>query len=211
MRSPGRRRPAWPPRPRLSSASIAAFTPLVKNSAAVRMPCLIARALERPWPITQQPFTPSSGAPPYSAGSIRRFTARKAGLRAGRRPSFARVPLELLLDEVDIDSASVSLAFSTTLPVKPSMTTTSTLPVKMSWPSTLPTKLRPRALQHLVDFLGEVVPLGLLLAHAHEADARVGDAGARRGCRRCPSPRTPRGGAPCSWRWRRRRGARCGP
>src|SRR6185503_20782574 len=63
-----------------SSASIRPFTPLVKKSAAVRMPCLMATALERPWPITQHPFTPRRGAPPYSEGSMRWRTALNAPL-----------------------------------------------------------------------------------------------------------------------------------
>ncbi len=45
-----------------------------------------------------------------------------------------------------MNSASVSQVFSTTFPVKPSITTTSTSPAKMSWPSTLPTKFSREAL-----------------------------------------------------------------
>ena len=36
------------------------------NSAATRMPFMIARSFEEPWPTMQTPRTPSSGAPPYS-------------------------------------------------------------------------------------------------------------------------------------------------
>ena len=133
----------------------------------------MAWAFDRPCPMTQQPFIPRRGAPPYSEGSIRLRTARKAGMES-QAPTFVRVErVSSSRRSSTIDSASVSLAFRTTLPVKPSMTITSALPVNRSCPSTLPMKLRRRALQDLVDFLGELVPLGLLLAHAHEADAGV--------------------------------------
>ena len=39
--------------------------------------------------------------------------------------------------------ATLSASLSTTLPVKPSVTTTSTVPCRMSRPSTLPMKLSP--------------------------------------------------------------------
>src|SRR2546425_1001282 len=125
-----------------SSASMLSLTPLVKNSAAARIPFLMAWALDRPWPMTQQPFMPSRGAPPYSAGSIRCFMARKAP-RDSQAPSFRRgVRVSSSFTASISISARVSLDFRATLPVKPSMTTTSTLPEKMSCPSTLPTKLR---------------------------------------------------------------------
>ena len=112
----------------------------MKNSAATRMPCLIATALDLPWPITTHPFTPRSGAPPYSAGSMRRFTARKAPRERAAPSLRTGVRISSSLMSCIMDSARVSLAFSTTLPVKPSMTMTSTLPVKRSCPSTLPMK-----------------------------------------------------------------------
>ena len=53
-------------------------------------------------------------------------------------PSFAMIP-ERMTSSRTIDmmaSAAPSTLFSTTLPVKPSVTTTSTSPLKMSRPST---------------------------------------------------------------------------
>ena len=40
--------------------------PRLEKSLAARMAFRTAFALERPWPMRQAPFTPSSGAPPYS-------------------------------------------------------------------------------------------------------------------------------------------------
>ena len=52
---------------RSNSSSIFSFTRPSANSAATRMAFLTAFALELPWQMVQTPFTPSSGAPPYSA------------------------------------------------------------------------------------------------------------------------------------------------
>ena len=59
----GRHACAWV---RESSCSIFSFTCARASPAATRIAFLTALALERPWPMTQTPRTPSSGAPPYS-------------------------------------------------------------------------------------------------------------------------------------------------
>ena len=73
------------------------------------------------------------------------------------------------------DSASVSLAFSATLPVKPSITITSTLPAEEVVALDVADEVEARVLEDLVHLLGQLVPLRLFLAHAHEPDARVLD------------------------------------
>ena len=49
-----------------SSSSIRWLTCPSENSLATRIAFLMALALERPWQMMHTPFTPSSGAPPYS-------------------------------------------------------------------------------------------------------------------------------------------------
>ena len=76
------------------------------------------------------------------------------------------------------NSKTPSLSFSTTLPMNPSVTTTSAAPRWMSRPSMLPTNRSFSGLvaEQVVRLLHEVVPLALLLADVHQADGRPFDA-----------------------------------
>jgi hypothetical protein len=49
-----------------NSRSMASFTLPSANSAATRTAFLMAFVFDEPWVMMQTPFTPSSGAPPYS-------------------------------------------------------------------------------------------------------------------------------------------------
>ncbi len=69
--------------------------------------------------------------------------------------------------------ASPSDVFSTTLPTKPSQTTTSVVPSKMSLPSTLPIEVQTAAAQQLGRLLDRVVALDHFLADVQQADRRA--------------------------------------
>ena len=103
-----------------------------------------------------------------------------------------------------------------TLPVKPSVTTTSTSSVMRSRPSTLPTKVAPvepiqrRVGQQRVGLLDQRVALGRLLADRQQADPRAWRCRSGRGRRRRPSGRTARATRAGTRRWRRRRAAPSG-
>ena len=104
-----------------------------------------------------------------------------------------------------------SSVFSTTLPVNPSVTTTSTSSVMMSRPSTLPMKSMPGAGdEQLVRLLAQRVALARLLADRQQPDPR--DRRCRSGGGRRPSPsgRTAPATRPGPRRWRRRRAAPSG-
>ncbi len=159
-----------------SSCSIVPLTPLAWKDAAVRIPASIASAPDLPWPITQQPLRPRSGAPPISSGSLRRLTAAKAGCSSSA-PSRPRIPRGMAsFSRSKTSSAAVSDAFSTTLPVKPSITTTSTLPLKRSCPSTLPTKLRLDCFSTSCASRTSSLPLVSSSPTLMRPDARPGDA-----------------------------------
>ena len=98
---------------------------------------------ELPWQITTRPRTPSRQAPPTSSGSSAARRLRSAGF-SSIPPIFARVlvPAAPLMRLKNAD-AQPSRSFSATLPVKPSVTTTSAVFLSRSRPSTLPTKFKP--------------------------------------------------------------------
>ena len=142
-------------------------------------------APEEPWLMMHTPSTPSSMAPPEVSGSsARRRPPSEAqhvwactpasASSASSQPHHARIP--------------PSRAFSATLPVKPSVTTTSTSSVQMSRPSTLPMNVRrpwPR-LEQGVGLLDERVALAALLADGQQA--RPGAPRCRSGGGRAPTP-----------------------
>src|ERR671934_824982 len=113
--------------------------------AASRTAFAIARGDELPCAITARPRRPSRYAPPYVSGS-RRVRSRRAAGRISRPPSFPRGVAVISSRKAASRFAIVpSSSFRTTLPVKPSVTTTSAAPRRMSRPSVLPAKLSPLA------------------------------------------------------------------
>src|SRR5207302_2001573 len=93
-------------------------------SDATRIPLRIALGPERPCPVRTTPFTPSTGAPPYSSKSRRWRTARTAGLTRAA-PSLARSDLPSSARSMSKMIVPVpSAVFSSTLPAKPSAVTT---------------------------------------------------------------------------------------
>ena len=111
-----------------------------------------AGASNWPWPITQQPFTPEEGrAPVPRPGRSAGATARKAGFGAARPPASAARsrPISSRMRSTT-SSARSRTAFRTTLPVKPSITTTSTLPGEDVVPLDVAHEVEARGLEHLV-------------------------------------------------------------
>ena len=107
--------------------SRAIFTALAKEAASAP-----------PWLFTTMPLSPRNGPP---------FTLEGSSLRAIRRraPWAMKAPSLEVMEEVRAsrisarkNRASPSPVFRATLPVKPSVTTTSTVPLAMSSPSTKP-------------------------------------------------------------------------
>src|SRR5215211_435336 len=89
--------------------------------------------------------SPSRIAPPTRSGSScsRRAPSRRL---MSSPPALDTAPERIASRMAPVTALAVpSMAFSATLPVKPSVTTTSTLPPARSKPSTLPAKLRPPA------------------------------------------------------------------
>src|SRR6266540_1815794 len=110
--------------------------------AARRTALAIARREEFPCAITARPRRPSRYAPPYVSGSSR-FRSRRAAGRISRPPSLPRVVAVISWRNASSRFAIVpSRSLSVTLPVKPSVTTTSAAPRSRSRPSVLPPKLR---------------------------------------------------------------------
>ena len=97
---------------------------------------------ELPWATTATPRRPSRIAPPVLSGSISRRRPPSAGRRSS--PPTAAIGFERAASETAPPTARAvpSSVFSTTLPVKPSVTTTSAPSASRSRPSTLPVKLR---------------------------------------------------------------------
>ena len=107
-------------------------------------------------------------------------------------------------------AATPSIVFRTTLPVKPSVTTTSIAPPGMSRPSTLPTNPGVPE-QQGVGRLDDLAALALLLADREEPDPRRGRCPGRPGRRGVPSWRAGGSARRGPRRWRRRRAAPPGP
>ena len=103
----------------------------------------MARADDDPCEMMQTPSTPRSMAPPVLSGS----SAVYSGSSAGMSTSLACLASSLLAMAARMASTSMrsdpSIVFRVTLPVKPSVTTTSTSSLMMSRPSTLPMKRTP--------------------------------------------------------------------
>ena len=96
---------------------------------------------------TIKPLTPSKNVPPYSSGSSPARRRRSAG-RSSMPPTLLLVPeaaASLMRPKMADEQPSISL--SATLPVKPSVTTTSALFWRRSRPSTFPTKFRGESLR----------------------------------------------------------------
>ena len=104
------------------------FAPLVIALA-------MALARERPCTFTTLPQTPSTGEPPYLSQSKRPIMRFIAG-SIKKHPIFGSMwCLYSSLSWLWMSSPSPSPNLMTTLPVKPSQTTTSDMPFGMSLPS----------------------------------------------------------------------------
>src|SRR5215218_722291 len=108
--------------------------------AASRTAFAIPSGPALPWPTTATPRSPSRMAPPVASGSMRRLSPPSAG-RSRRPPSVAIGPERAASRTASATARAVpSIVFSATLPVKPSVTTTSAIPASRSRPSRLPRK-----------------------------------------------------------------------
>src|SRR5580765_2935746 len=107
----------------LNPATSFAMASLIFRSAkseATRKAFLMAFAFDDPWVIKQTPFTPSSGAPPYSVWS-RRFLKSWNALRESRYPTWrVMVAFNVSLRVARTRLATPSEVFSATFPTKPS-------------------------------------------------------------------------------------------
>src|SRR5215210_6435644 len=100
-------------------------------------------ACEFPCPITTELLTPSRKEPPYSSGSTVSLTSISLGRRMLAASLLRTSPVIAERTMPRISRATPSAVLSTTLPVKPSVTSTSATPRLMSRPSTFPTKRIP--------------------------------------------------------------------
>src|SRR5919201_3667987 len=131
------------PRRACADSSAACVRPTTSPStarAASRIACAMPRWLNRPCGTTPRRRSPSRYAPPALSGSMTSRNSSSAGRRS-MPPALARRD-EVATSRIwrSISSETPSMSLSTTLPVKPSVTTTSALPAGNSLPSTLPTK-----------------------------------------------------------------------
>src|SRR5215510_3481883 len=110
-------------------------------SAATLAALTMAVADDDPWLMMHTPSTPSSIAPPVWSGSSTLYSGISESM-AGSATAVAPSASNTLRTRV---RSTPSMVFSTTLPVKPSATTTSTSSVMMSRPSTLPRNVAPEA------------------------------------------------------------------
>ncbi|KRO42820.1 MAG: hypothetical protein ABR58_00460 [Acidimicrobium sp. BACL19 MAG-120924-bin39] len=111
-------------------------------SRATLMPFTMARALDEPCEMMHTPLSPSNMAPPVLSGSNCEYKSKKAGMSASACSLYCGSPIAVN-SALTTAFIAPSKLFSATLPVKPSVTTTSTSVVMMSRPSTLPMKLMP--------------------------------------------------------------------
>ena len=174
-------------------------------SAATRTALTMAVADDEPWLMMQTPSTPEQ----HGAAGVLGVELRR---RAGAAPAAARRPPPGS-SSVGAERARAwrstrarmppSRVLRATLPVKPSVTTTSTSSVMRSRPSTLPTKVPPvepiqRPVgQQLVGLLDQRVALGGLLADGQQRRPWGGRCRSGRGRTPRPSGRT----APATRRW----------
>ena len=130
--------------------------------AARRTALAIPSGPELPWPTTAMPRRPSRIAPPVVSGwnSRRRLASGRFEQQAAGRGD--DVGARRVGDRGgDFLRAAPSISFSATLPVKPSVTTTSVVAEGRSRPSTLPAKEMPLACFSMLvglDHLGRPLP-----------------------------------------------------
>src|SRR5512132_2126893 len=126
-------------------ASVSSVRPTTSSRtprAASRIALVIPAASNEPCGTTTSLRRPSRTAPPTACGSSWSRSSRKAG-RSIRPPIVERLDEVAASRTAPSSTAEVpSITFSTTLPVKPSVTITSASPVPIAKPSTLPTKFR---------------------------------------------------------------------
>ena len=143
--------------------------------SARRTAFAIPSGVELPWATTATPRRPEQHRPADGVGSMPRGAGpRGPGAAAGRRPPRSGPSARRRGRRPRPPSRCPPSVFSVTLPVKPSVTTTSATPVSRSRPSTLPMKSdarRPSA-ERLVGLDHVGVALLLLLAHARAAPTR---------------------------------------
>ena len=98
----------------------------------------MAQAPDDPWPTMHVPLTPRSGVPPNRSGSSLAFSWLKLPF-TNTAPIFAGM-LEVSASFTYLNSTFEvpSMVFKQTLPVKPSVMTTSNAPAIRSPPSQLP-------------------------------------------------------------------------
>ena len=180
-------------------------------STATPMALAKPSASAPPWLLTQMPSQAEEDGAVVAARIER---ARAASQRAARRRDSRCAPTASVWKAARRNSvkslAVPSAVLSATLPVKPSVTTTSTVPAPMSSPSTKPWKWmgEPAPRSRARGAAHRVVALQILGADIEQADGRLRSARARCARRRRPSARTARGCRRRIRHWRRDRASR---
>ena len=145
-------------------------TPCSTPRAASRIAFAIATRDELPCAMTTRPRNPSRYAPPCASGSRRARSRRAAGLISSP-PSLPRGVRSISArNPSNTERIVPSSSFSETLPVKPSVTTTSAAPSSSQRLSTLPAKLQVARGEQAVRLLRRLVSLPGLLADREQAD-----------------------------------------
>ena len=117
------------------------------------------------------PLTPSSGMPPYSSALVTAWTARKPGLQSIAPALRSGVAVSSRLSRRKMLLASASLVLRMTLPVKPSVTTTSTDALENIVAFDVAVKIEAARLEQRVGGEGQFVALEFLGAVRHQAGA----------------------------------------
>src|SRR5690348_16889503 len=122
-----------------SACAMCAVSPRRAASAAVMMALAKAIPSALPWLFTTMPVRPTMQALLYLRGSRPAATLRSTGRAASPASRLRHEEWNSWRMRSAIRAAAPSMVLRATLPVNPSVTTTSTSPEKMSSPSTNPT------------------------------------------------------------------------
>ncbi len=118
-----------------AASPISRVHPALAPSAARATAFATALRSEAPCAMSATPSTPRSGAPPISRQSTRRRISSMAAFTSAPPSRAGSVRWSASFIIAESACAVPSIVFSATLPVKPSVTTTSTSPARRSRPS----------------------------------------------------------------------------
>jgi hypothetical protein len=130
----------------------------------------MALALAPPWETRATPFKPRSGAPPYSAGSVRLSKFLEGPFEQVFPENGEGVFPDFVFNKLQHRRGQPFAELQQQIPTNPSQTNTSAPPGDVA-PSTMADVIQAAGFEQGVGFLGEQVAFALLLADGQEPHA----------------------------------------